>query len=125
MSALDRRTPVPDIHVLPSGTRVTLRPVRLRDLESLGALAARTGIVCDELELARLVRSDPAQRLVLCAAALEGAEPVLGVGVIELGHSATIPSLVLVDPAAGDGLARAIAETLVQRARVLAGSLIA
>jgi predicted N-acetyltransferase YhbS len=124
MSALDQRSPVPDIQALPDGTRVALRPVGPRDLDALRALAERAGIVCEELELARLVRSDPAQRLVLCATALDG-ERVLGIGVIELGHCATMPSLVLVDPAAGDGLGRAVAQALVDRARLLAASIVA
>lgn len=124
MSALDHRSAVPDVCALPDGTRLTLRRVRLRDLESLRALAARAGIVCEELELARLVRSDPGQRLVLCATALDG-DAVLGIGVIELGRSATMPSLVLVDPTAGEGLGRVIADALVDRARALGGSIVA
>ena len=119
MSALDHRSPVDRPDALADGTRVTMRRVRLRDLEALGSLAARAGIVCEEFELARLVRSDPAERLVLCAIEL-GGDTVLGIGVIELGRSATMPSLVLVDPAAGRTLARMLADALIERARAAA-----
>jgi hypothetical protein len=125
MSALDHRAAVPDTCALPGGTRIGLRAARPRDLDGLRGLAARSGIVCEELELARLVRSDPERRLVLCATSLDREEAVLGVGVIELGSSATMPSLVLVDPSVGDGLAGAIAEALVGRARAIAATLIA
>lgn len=106
---------------LAHGPRVTLRAVRVRDFDSLRTLALKAGLLCDELELARLVRSDPAVRLVLCAGAVvDGSETVLGVGVIELGQSATMPSLLLVDAELTSGLAQRLADALVERARALA-----
>lgn len=112
---------VPQSFALTRGPRVCLRLARTGDLESLRGLAAKAGILCDELELARLVRSSPESRLVLCATAPSGArEAMLGVGVIELGRSLTMPSLVLVDTELTDGLSRVIADALVERARALA-----
>jgi hypothetical protein len=123
---ITHRAAVPASFALPRGPRVRLRSARSGDLDSLRTLAAKAGIVCDELELARLVRSDPQTRLVLCATAVDGArEAVLGVGVIELGRSATMPSLVLVDTELTDGLGRLLADELVARARTLAGPRVA
>ena len=118
--------PPPELHALRRGPRVHIRPVRLRDLDSLRILAAKAGLVCEELELARLARSDSRSRLVLCATAPVGAsEAVLGVGVIELGRSATMPSLLLVDTELTDGLHRVLADALLSRARELAGTQVA
>jgi hypothetical protein len=117
----DRRDPAAARHVLAGGAVVTLRPVRPRDLDAVGSLAARNGIMCEELELARLVRSDPGRRLVLCAgAAVDGVETVVGIGVIELGRWSTMPSMVLVDPSVGAGLSRLVADALIDHARELA-----
>jgi hypothetical protein len=113
----------PAPHVLASGASISLRPARSRDLDALRSLAARNGIVCEDLELARLVRSAAGDRLVLCATTVaEGIEQVVGVGVIEFGRWSTMPSLVLVDPAVGEGLARLIADALIERARELAAA---
>ena len=114
--------------MLEDGTPVTMRRGRLRDLDALRCLAARSGIVCDELELARLLRSDPAQCLILCATtpvdtpsgSQGGAETLIGTGVIELSGTATMPSLILVDPAHGTTLARWLAQALVHHARIAA-----
>jgi hypothetical protein len=117
----DHRAPAPVRHVLADGTAVALRRARSRDLDALGSLAARNGILCEELELARLVRSDPSHRLVLCASTpVDGVQTVVGVGVIELGRWSTMPSMVLVDPSVGAGLGRLVAEALIGRARELA-----
>ena len=118
---IDHRALVPHTFALPRGPRVTLRLVRSRDLDALRELALKGGLYCDELELARLVRSDPADRLVLCATAtVDSAEALLGVGVIELGNSATMPSLLLVDAELTGGLQSLLAGALVERARELA-----
>jgi hypothetical protein len=115
------RAEVAQSYALARGPRVQLRPARSSDLESLRGLAAKAGVVCDDLELARLVRSAPGSRLVLCATAGSGSqEVVLGVGVIELGRSLTMPSFVLVDTELTDGLGRVIVDALVERARELA-----
>ena len=106
---------------LPRGPRVNLRSVRARDLDAVRSLAERAGLVCDELELARLVRSDPTVRLVLCATArIDDVETVLGLGVIELAQGATMPSLLLVDAALTDGLQAVLHEALIARAHELA-----
>ena len=121
MSALDHHTAADHAPTLADGKRVAIRRVRLRDLDALRSIAARAGIVCEEFELARLVRSDPGDRLVLCATTVrDGAENVLGVGVIELSGSATMPSLILVDPPAGRPVAALLAEALIARARAVA-----
>jgi hypothetical protein len=121
MSALDHQITAARTATLADGTRMSMRRVRLRDLDALRALAGRAGIVCEDFELARLVRSDPGDRLVLCATTVRGrTETVLGVGVIELSGSATMPSLILVDPACGRPLAVLLAEALLDRARAVA-----
>ena len=121
MSALDHHTATDHAETLEDGTPVAMRHVRLRDLDALRSIATRAGILCEEFELARLVRSDPAVRLVLCATTVrDGAEVVIGVGVIELLGSATMPSLILVDPPCGQPLAVLLAEGLVDRARAAA-----
>jgi hypothetical protein len=121
MSALDHRITPARPATLADGTRVAMRRVRLRDLDALRGLAARAGIVCEDFELARLVRSDPGERLVLCATTVrERTETVLGVGVIELAGSATMPSLILVDPPCGRPLAELLADALLDRARAAA-----
>jgi hypothetical protein len=121
MSALDQKTPVDPAVVLADGTVVTARPAARRDLDQLHALAARQGVMCDDLELARLLRSEPAQRSVLCLTTHldegTGAETVIGVGVIELQSVTTQPTMILIDPAYGGPLAQWLGDVLVQRAR--------
>jgi hypothetical protein len=108
-------------YALPRGPRVCLRLARVRDLPSVRALLRRQGIEPDELELARLMRSDPRRRLVICATALiDSAETVVGIGAIELdGESDLLPSRLLVDDQITDGLAPLLCEALVGRARAL------
>jgi hypothetical protein len=122
MSALDQQTPVGPAVVLADGTVVTARPAARRDLDQLHALAAHQGVMCDDLELARLLRSDPAERSVLCLTTDPGAgaEAVIGVGVIELHSIATLPTMVLVDPVYGAPLAEWLVDVLVERARAAA-----
>lgn len=108
-------------YVLPRGPRVCLRLARVRDLPSVAQLLQSQGIEPDELELVRLMRSDPRRRLVICATALIGsAETVAGIGAIELdGGSDPTPSLLLVDDHVTDGLAQLLCDALVGRARAL------
>lgn len=121
MSALDHHSAVGHAATLSDGTPLAMRRVRLRDLDALRCIAARAGVVCEEFELARLVRSDPGERLLLCATAVrDGNETVLGVGVIELSGVTTMPSLILVDPAYGRPLAVLLAEALLDGARAAA-----
>ena len=122
MNALDQQTPIGPAVVLADGTVVTARPAARRDLEQLHALAAHQGVMCDDLELARLLRSDPARRSVLCLTTHSdaGADSVIGVGVIELHAVTTQPTMILVDPAYGGPLAQWLGDVLVQRARAAA-----
>jgi hypothetical protein len=109
-------------YALPRGPRVCLRLARVRDLPSVGQLLERQGIEPDELELARLMRSNPRRRLVICATALiDGAETVVGIGAIELdGRDAhPRPSLVVADDRITDGLVPLLSDALVGRARAL------
>ena len=123
---IDHGALTPQSYALARGPLVRLRLVRLRDLDSIRSLAAKAGLVCEELELARLVRCDLRRRLVLCATAIvDSAEAVLGVGMIELGRSATMPSMLLVDAELTDGLHAVLADALVGRARELAGATVA
>jgi hypothetical protein len=107
-------------YVLPRGPRVCLRLSRVRDRPRVRQLLQRQGIEPDELEVARLVSSDPRRRLVICATALIGlAETVVGIGAIELdGALDPRPSLVLTD--GHDGLEQLLCDALVGRAQALA-----
>jgi hypothetical protein len=121
MSALDHHIAAGHAVTLADGSPPAMRRIRLRDLDALRSIAARAGIVCEEFELARLVRSDPGERLVLCATTVrDGTEIVLGVGVIELSGSTTMPSLILVDPSCGRSIGALLAEALLDRARTAA-----
>jgi hypothetical protein len=90
-------------YALPGGTRVSLRLARARDEASVLALLTRTGAQCSELDVARLVRFDPRQRMVVCASALlDRTELVVGVGAIPLEHNR--PELLVVDDRLGEEL---------------------
>ncbi len=100
-----------------------LRLARVGDLPGLEDLFARQGRPDDDLELARLVRSDPRRRLVICATALIGSVPtVVGVGAIHLGPRSAQPELLVVDDGVTDGLGELLAAALHGRARALAGA---
>lgn len=121
---------------LPRGPRVCLRLARLRDragIEALleraterghgadGPLAAAVPAL-DELDVARLLRPDPRQTLVLVATALIGTvDLIVGLGAIELGgaSSSTEPSLIVVDHELTDGLDELLERALVGRSQVL------
>ena len=124
MSALDQQTVVDPAVVLTDGTVVTARPAAWRDLDQLHVLASHQGVMCDDLELARLLRSDPAQRSILCLTTPPGesedGEIVIGVGVIELHSVTTQPAMILVDPTYGGPLAQWLGDVLMQRARAAA-----
>lgn len=108
---------------LPRGPRVCLRLVRVRDLAGIEDLLHRQGLTVTGLELARLLRSHPRERVVICATALIGsAEMIVGVGVIELGDKALAqePTWVVADQQATEGLEELLHEALVGRARALA-----
>lgn len=83
----------------------------------------RQGLTVTGLELARLLRSPPRERIMICATALIGAaETIVGVGVIELGDLAREPTWVIADHEATEGLEELLHEALVGRARALAGT---
>jgi hypothetical protein len=107
---------------LARGPRVCLRLARARDLPSITALFERCGILADELELARLVRVDPYERIVICATALVGStEEIFGIGAIDVNAQAEIePGAVVVDARTTEGLDRLLASALVGRAQALA-----
>lgn len=108
---------------LPRGPRVCLRLARVRDLAGIEDLLHRQGLTVTGLELARLLRSHPRERVVICATALIGsAETVVGVGVIELdGDDASEqPAWVVADREATEGLEELLEDALVARARALA-----
>ena len=104
---------------LPRGPRVCLRLARLGDLPGLEGLFEREGLAVDGLELARLVRSDPRRRLVLCAAGLVAGVPTLvGVGALDLESGEL--ELLVVDSVVTDGLGELLAAALRGRAEALA-----
>jgi hypothetical protein len=105
-------------YALPRGPRVCLRLARIRDLRAIEELAAGRGVELDALGLARLVRGDPRQRVVICATALvRGSETVVAVGAIDV--SATEPSLLVVDELVTDGLSGLLTAALTGRAASL------
>jgi len=103
---------------LPAGPRVRLRLARRSDLPGIRALLDQRGVEASDLELERLVRYDPRQRVVLCAMApVRAAETVVGVGAIDLDAAAE-PETIVVDERLTDGLGTLLAEALVQRAQI-------
>ena len=103
-------------YVLPRGPRVRLRLARASDEPAIRALAGEHGVEADSLELERLLRFDRG-RIVICAAALVGAEEVLvGFGAIELEPSWAEPGPVLVDERSTDGLRDLLGAALTGRA---------
>jgi hypothetical protein len=73
-----------------------------------------------ELELARLLRFDPRQRLVICAVALiDGAARVVGVGAMDLDRVQEGPAVMTSDRASLEGLDELLREALIGRARAL------
>jgi hypothetical protein len=114
-------------YVLPRGPRVCLRLARVRDLAGIEDLFMRQGLFPSQIELARLVRSDPRKQVVITAVALvDSTERILGVGVIEVdalrgdGSTDPEPSLLLVDDELTDGLEELLRNALTARARTLA-----
>jgi hypothetical protein len=105
-------------YALTHGPRVCLRLARIRDLPGIEQLTAGLGVELDALRLARLVRSDPRRRVVICATALVGgSETVVGVGAIDV--SAVEPSLLAVDELVTEGLSELLAAALAGRAASL------
>src|SRR3954466_14506254 len=83
-------------YALPSGPRVRLRYARRSDVPGLRALLERCGAEPTDLELSRLLRSDPRERAVICATALiGGTETIVGFGAIALQAQAPPETLVV------------------------------
>jgi hypothetical protein len=112
-------------HILPRGPRVCLRLARVRDLAGIEDLFMRQGLFPSQIELARLVRSDPRKEVVIAAVALvDSTERILGVGGIQVaqedGGEGPEPSLVLVDDELTDGLQELLRNALTARSRTWA-----
>lgn len=104
---------------LPRGPRVCLRLARASDLRGIEELFQFHGFQPGELDLARLVRTDPRHRIVISATALIGSsEAVVGIGVIDLDQPER-PLLVLVDEERTSGLDALLSEALTGRAQAL------
>ena len=107
-------------YVLPGGPRVILRLARIRDLGAIDALFVREGHGLTRLELARLLRSHPRERLLLCATALiDGSDTIVGFGVIGLDRDTVSPTLIVTDTERAPGLQSLLAEALLGRAEAL------
>ncbi len=107
-------------YVIPDGLRVILRLTRIRDLGAIEDLFAREGHGLTRLELARLLRSHPRERLLLCATALIGArETVVGFGAIGLDRADVSPTLVVTDSERAPGAASLLSDALLGRAEAL------
>lgn len=114
-------------YVLPRGPRVCLRLARVRDLAGIEDLFMRQGLFPSQIELARLVRSDPRKQVVITAVALvDSTERILGVGAIQIDTPQLDrdidpePLLLVVDGGLTDGLEELLHSALTARARTLA-----
>jgi hypothetical protein len=112
-------------YLLPRGPRVCLRLARVRDLAGIEDLFMRQGLFPSQIELARLVRSDPRKQVVIAAVALvDSTERILGVGAMEVaeldGGTNPEPVLLLVDDELTDGLEELLRNALTARARTVA-----
>ena len=106
---------------LPRGPRVRLRLARPGDGRAIRGLLAQRGIDPEELELTRLLHSDPRHRVVICATALVGSvETIVGLGAIDV--EATDPDTLVVDERLTDGLGDLLMAALAGRAAAIAGS---
>ncbi|HSO97954.1 MAG TPA: hypothetical protein VLP43_03310 [Solirubrobacteraceae bacterium] len=102
---------------LPRGPRVRLRLPQSSDAGEIQALGAAR---LTELELARLRRFDPRQRLVICATALiDGSARIVGVGAIDLDRPQDGPAVLTSDRESLEGLDELLREALIGRARAL------
>jgi hypothetical protein len=122
MSTFDPGALLSRSYALAHGPRVRLRLPARRDERAIAALLERAGAGDHRLEAARLVRSDPRRRLVICAVALvDASETLLGVGEIELdGDGAGAPVVTCVDDLMTEGLKQLLTDALSGRAAALA-----
>jgi|GEM_PF-3151941 len=108
---------------LADGTRIRLRLARAGDLSAIRELlSSEPGRLPAELDLVRLIHSDPRRRFVLCATALiDSRETLVGVGSIPLSRAgAPAPDLVVTDRRLGRGLRELVESALVGRAEAIA-----
>jgi hypothetical protein len=104
-------------YALPNGPRVRLRLPQASDAPNIRLLSDGT---LSDLELSRLIRHDPRQRLVICATTfVAGREAVVGIGAIGLDGEQHEPELLHADSAAGERLPELIRKALVGRARAM------
>ena len=102
---------------LPSGLRVRFRLPQAADRPALRELLARDGDPVDDVRAGRLLRFDPRNRLVLCAAApVGGREALVAVGTITPDREAR-PVVLVADERAAPGVGDALAERLLAHAR--------
>ena len=94
-----------------------MRLARARDEASLRVLVTRSGAACTELDIARLVRFDPRERMVVCAL-LDTTDVVVGVGAIPLDSHR--PELLVVDEQLGEELEELLSFSLYELRRARA-----
>jgi N-acetylglutamate synthase-like GNAT family acetyltransferase len=103
---------------LDGGPRVRLRLAHLGDAPAMRELLAARGQEVDEVEMARLVRANPRERVVLCATApLNGTEALVGFGALDLHGQ--VDTLVIDERLAGEGLGTLLLEALAARAKAV------
>jgi hypothetical protein len=96
-----------------------LRLAQVRDVAAIEDLLRARGQEAQQLELARLVLSDPRERVAVCATALIGLrETVLGFGTIEVGSSE--PDLIVTNRDQADCLESLLARALLSRSATIA-----
>jgi hypothetical protein len=100
---------------------VRLRLAIARDEPQIEGLLTSAAFTSPALIAARLARSDPRRRAVICAHGLIGTtETLLGVGEIELrGGAPVAPSLLVVDEDRTEGLAELLRDALTARAAAI------
>ena len=109
---------------LERGPRVRLRLAQGRDREEIAALFALNGLEPDRPEVAKLLRSGPRDRIVICATALIGStETIVGVGAIEVG--AAEPDILLADTMLTSGLPELLTSALRSRSDAISRRLAA
>ena len=108
---------------LDDGSRVRLRLARSSDAPVMRGLVAAAGHTAEpaDLEVGRLVHSDPRKHCVLAATALiDGRETLAGFGSITLDAANPSPDVLVVAPDAPPALAGLLTDALTGRAEAIA-----
>ena len=108
-------------YTLADGVQVRFRLAGPGDLHGVTALVNATGVELDQLELARLLRTDPRRQAMVCATALlDARETVLGFAAAPLiaGALSGESSLVISDQQPGDELRELLVQALATRLRL-------